>query len=145
MDDPLTGASLVRHWLVEEDKFAFSVVHGGLHHICFTPLVKYSDGPDYKIDLHLDVGEATEDYEELAKLEHLSAIEVEIRKLLDKVRSVRAEQSYQKSREVEFRDTSESTNSRVMWWAILQVIILVVSGVYQNQHLQSFFRKKKLV
>jgi hypothetical protein len=43
------------------------------------------------------------------------------------------------------RNTSESTNSRVMWWSLLQTIVLIGSGLYQIRHLQTFFKKKKLV
>uniref|UniRef100_A0A452VHM2 Transmembrane emp24 domain-containing protein 9-like n=1 Tax=Ursus maritimus TaxID=29073 RepID=A0A452VHM2_URSMA len=48
-------------------------------------------------------------------------------------------------REERFRQTSESTNQRVLWWSILQTLILVATGVWQMQHLKSFFKAKKLV
>uniref|UniRef100_A0A8C8WAP9 GOLD domain-containing protein n=1 Tax=Panthera leo TaxID=9689 RepID=A0A8C8WAP9_PANLE len=48
-------------------------------------------------------------------------------------------------REERFRQTSESTNQRVLWWSILQTFILVATGVWQMQHLKSFFKAKKLV
>jgi hypothetical protein len=43
-------------------------------------------------------------------------------------------------REEAFRNTSESTNARVMWWSILQTIVLLVSGVWQINRLKKFFR-----
>jgi len=92
----------------------------------------------------MDYGEAATDYTELAQHEHLSAIEVEIRKLNDKIRGIRSEQAYQREREEAFRNTSESTNARVMWWSILQTIVLLVSGVWQIQRLKAFFKLKKL-
>lgn len=48
-------------------------------------------------------------------------------------------------REERFRQTSESTNRRVLWWSILQTLILVATGIWQMQHLKSFFKAKKLV
>lgn len=48
-------------------------------------------------------------------------------------------------REERFRQTSESTNQRVLWWSILQTLILVAIGVWQMRHLKSFFEAKKLV
>ncbi|XP_045140619.1 transmembrane emp24 domain-containing protein 9 [Echinops telfairi] len=48
-------------------------------------------------------------------------------------------------REERFRLTSESTNQRVLWWSILQTLILVAIGVWQMRHLKSFFEAKKLV
>ena len=55
------------------------------------------------------------------------------------------EQSYQRYREERFRATSESTNQRVLWWSLAQLLILVVAGFWQMRHLKSFFEAKKLV
>lgn len=46
--------------------------------------------------------------------DHLTQLEAYVREVSDRVRGVRAEQSYQRIREIEFRDTSELTNSRVV-------------------------------
>ena len=48
-------------------------------------------------------------------------------------------------REERFRQTSESTNQRVLWWSLGQTCILVVMGAWQMRHLKSFFEAKKLV
>lgn len=48
-------------------------------------------------------------------------------------------------REAEFRDQSESTNSRVVWWTIAQIVVLGVTCLWQMRHLKGFFEAKKLV
>ena len=48
-------------------------------------------------------------------------------------------------REERFRQTSESTNQRVLWWSIAQTLILVATGFWQMRHLKGFFEAKKLV
>lgn len=48
-------------------------------------------------------------------------------------------------REERFRYTSESTNLRVFWWSIVQVLALIVIGIWQSLHMKSFFINKKLV
>jgi hypothetical protein len=55
------------------------------------------------------------------------------------------EQNYQRYREERFRATSESTNQRVLWWSIAQLIVLVIAGFWQMRHLKGFFETKKLV
>ena len=70
---------------------------------------------------------------------------MELRRLIDKIRSIRNEQSYQKKREEEFRDTSESTNGKIIWWSLLQTGVLVLCGIFQIWHLKRFFTTKKLV
>lgn len=48
-------------------------------------------------------------------------------------------------REERFRQTSENTNSRVLWWSIAQTIVLLLTGAWQMRHLKGFFEAKKLV
>lgn len=48
-------------------------------------------------------------------------------------------------REERFRQTSESTNKRVLWWSLAQTIVLVGMGFWQMRHLKTFFETKKLV
>ena len=48
-------------------------------------------------------------------------------------------------REERFRQTSESTNQRVLWWSIAQTVILLITGFWQIRHLKGFFEAKKLV
>ncbi len=74
-----------------------------------------------------------------------AAIELKVRKLYDRAENVASEQRYFKSREARFRDTSESTNTRVLWFSIVQISILLLTALWQITHLKSFFKKKKLV
>jgi hypothetical protein len=57
----------------------------------------------------------------------------------------RASSHIQQARESVFHSTSESTNNRVTFWSIGQLVVLVVLGVWQMRHLKSFFKSKKLV
>lgn len=98
----------------------------------------------YKFHLDLQVGEEARDYEDLMKKSHLTTMEVEVLKLADRLKDVTRELMYQNKREEEFRNTSESTNTRVMWWSIIQMAIMVVSAVFQSYHLKRFFEAKKL-
>lgn len=47
-------------------------------------------------------------------------------------------------REAEFRDQSESTNSRVVRWMLIQLLVLGGTCAWQLSHLRSFFIKQKL-
>lgn len=44
-----------------------------------------------------------------------------------------------------FRQISENTNSKVLWWAAVQTSILLVVGFWQMKRLKDFFIEKKLV
>jgi p24 family protein alpha len=146
--DP-TGHLMLQKDLSPEGRFAFTSQVGGEHKICFQLSTQKAGwfGNKQKAKFHLDItrGEQATDYAEVAKQENLGVIEVEIRRLSDKIRDLRAEQNFQKTRELAFRDTSESTNTRVVWWSIIQTLILVLAGLWQITHLKNFFKAKKLV
>ena len=91
------------------------------------------------------VGEHAIDYANVAQKEKLSELQLRVRQLLDQVEQITKEQNYQRYREERFRQTSESTNQRVLWWALAQTAILLVMGAWQMRHLKSFFEAKKLV
>ena len=74
-----------------------------------------------------------------------SGLEVELRMLTNKLETVRAEQRYQWKREREFRNTSESTYERILWWNVGQSALLVLAALYQAMHLKRFLKSKKLV
>ena len=52
---------------------------------------------------------------------------------------------FPQEREEKFRKTSEQTNSNILWWAVVQTLILVSIGIWQIKSLRDFFIAKKLV
>ncbi|KAJ7370366.1 Transmembrane emp24 domain-containing protein 4 [Desmophyllum pertusum] len=98
-----------------------------------------------RIHLDIQVGEHANDYQEIAAKDKLTELQLRIRQLLDQVEQISREQNYQRFREVWFRMTSESTNQRVLWWALAQTLILLITGFWQMRHLKGFFEAKKLV
>jgi p24 family protein alpha len=100
-----------------------------------------------KLRVHLDIqiGDHANDYQQIANQDKLSDIQLRVRQLLDQVEQISKEQNYQRFREEKFREVSDSTNQRVLWWSIIQTIILLLTGFWQMRHLKSFFEAKKLV
>merc|ERR1712098_508802 len=77
-----------------------------------------------------------------AQKEKLSELQLRVRQLLDQVEQITKEQNYQRYREERFRQTSESTNQRVLWWALAQTGILLVMGAWQIKHLKASSRPR---
>ncbi len=128
-----------------EGKFVFTAHDDGEHLICLyinTTDPRYQ-GQNFRFELRFDTGEHATNYDDLAKSEHFSAIELEVRKLIDTVRDIRRQQSYLRAREATFRDTSEATNSSVVWWSVIQTIVLVISGYWQVHQLKAIFKVRK--
>ena len=67
---------------------------------------------------------------------HAGQVSDKLRDLTDKLRSIRREQQYQREREAEFRNLSEATNSRAMWYMVVQLIVLITTCYLQLRHLR---------
>jgi len=72
-------------------------------------------------------------------------LEKEVRALSELVAAVKDEQSYIVVRERTHRNTAESTNGRVKWWSLFQLIILIAEGVFQVWWIKRFFEVKRVV
>ncbi|KAK0514781.1 hypothetical protein JMJ35_003398 [Cladonia borealis] len=130
-------------------KFTFSAADAGDHRICFTPSNTgggwFSGGQGtgtVKLTLDMAIGE-TSAIESTDKGK-MSEISQKVRDLNGRLQDIRREQVFQREREAEFRDQSESTNARVVRWTLLQLIVLGVTCAWQLSHLRAFFIKQKL-
>jgi len=142
------GKVLLSRTYGSEGKFTFTTHTPGEQQICIhSNSTKWSlfAGGKLKIDLNIEIGEHTNDYSEIASKDKLTELQLRVRQLLDQLDQIQKEQSYQRIREARFRQTSENTNRRVLYWSFSQFLILIVAGFWQMRHLKGFFEAKKLV
>lgn len=131
-------------------KFTFSAADSGDHRICFKPSVHGGGGwlsgglpvGGVKLMLDLAIGE-TSQIESTDKSKILDIVQ-KVKDLNGRLQDIRREQVFQREREAEFRDQSESTNARVVRWTLLQLVVLGVTCAWQLSHLRAFFIKQKL-
>ncbi|XP_044259040.1 transmembrane emp24 domain-containing protein eca [Tribolium madens] len=129
-----------------EGKISFTSHTPGEHVICmYSNSSAWFSGSQLRVHLDIQVGEHAVNYGEVVQKEKLSELQLRVRQLLDQVEQITKEQNYQRYREERFRQTSESTNSRVLWWSVTQTAVLLAMGAWQMKHLKSFFEAKKLV
>ncbi|XP_017783386.1 PREDICTED: transmembrane emp24 domain-containing protein eca-like [Nicrophorus vespilloides] len=129
-----------------EGRISFTSHTPGEHVICmYSNSTAWFSGSQLRVHLDIQVGEHAVNYGDVVQKEKLSELQLRIRQLLDQVEQITKEQNYQRYREERFRQTSESTNSRVLWWSVTQTAVLIVMGAWQMKHLKSFFEAKKLV
>ena len=67
-------------------------------------------------------------------------MEAELRRIEEVVGEVVKEMDYLREREVSLRDTNESTNDRVKWFALGTMATLVGLGAWQVVYLRAYFR-----
>ncbi|KAL8929380.1 MAG: hypothetical protein Q9172_000553 [Xanthocarpia lactea] len=131
-------------------KFTFSAADSGEHKICFLPSVSGGGGwlsggqlsGQIKLTLDIAIGETSQI--ESTDKSKISEIVQKVKDLNGRLQDIRREQVFQREREAEFRDQSESTNARVVRWTLLQLVILGVTCAWQLSHLRAFFIKQKL-
>ncbi|XP_050396748.1 transmembrane emp24 domain-containing protein eca isoform X2 [Patella vulgata] len=129
-----------------EGRFTFTSHSAGEHVVCLhSNSTAWFSAGQLRVHLDIQVGEHAVDYQQIQAKDKLSELQLRVRQLLDQVEQITKEQNYQRYREERFRQTSESTNQRVLWWSIVQTVILLVTGFWQMRHLKSFFEAKKLV
>ncbi|XP_077991894.1 transmembrane emp24 domain-containing protein 4-like [Glandiceps talaboti] len=142
------GKMILSKMYSSEGRFTFTSHTPGEHVIClYSNSTKWQMFSGGKLRVHLDiqVGEHANDYQTIAEKDKLTELQLRVRQLLDQVEQITKEQNYQRYREERFRQTSESTNQRVLWWSIAQTLILIITGLWQMRHLKGFFEAKKLV
>ena len=88
--------------------------------------------------LDIAVGKARADLDH--DRSHVSDVASKVRELNIKLEDIRREQQYQRERESDFRDLSEVTNSRAVWYSVAQIVVLIATCAWQLRHLRvSFF------
>ncbi|XP_013388362.1 transmembrane emp24 domain-containing protein eca [Lingula anatina] len=129
-----------------DGRYTFTSHTAGEHTICLhSNSSAWFGGGQLRVHLDIQVGEHANDYPQIATKDKLTELQLRVRQLLDQVEQITKEQNYQRYREERFRQTSESTNQRVLWWSIAQTLVLLVTGFWQMRHLKGFFEAKKLV
>ncbi|KAJ5438800.1 uncharacterized protein N7458_009798 [Penicillium daleae] len=130
-------------------RFTFSAADAGQHRICFLAETDVSTSgwmssgqAAVRVNLDIAIGETSKI--ETEDKDKMKDIVQRVRDLNGRLHDIRREQVYQREREAEFRDQSETTNSRVVRWTMIQLAILSAACAWQLSHLRSFFIKQKL-
>ena len=97
------------------------------------------------MELDIDIGDDARDWSAIQAGEKLKPVEGELRRLSESAQEVVDEMEYVRSREMKLRDTNESTNERVKWFAVGTMGMLVALGVWQVVYLRAYFRSKHLI
>ncbi|KAF2461514.1 transmembrane emp24 domain-containing protein 9 [Lineolata rhizophorae] len=133
-------------------RFTFTAADSGQHRLCFTPSNAAQAGGwlsggsppagAVRFTLDLVIGETSQI--ESTDKGKIQDIVQRVKDLNGRLQDIRREQVFQREREAEFRDQSESTNARVVRWSLIQLAVLGVTCAWQLSHLRAFFIKQKL-
>jgi len=96
--------------------------------------------PVRHVELDIDIGADAKDWSAIQAGEKLKPVEAELRRIEETVAEIVIEMDYLREREQKLRDTNESTNERVKWFAIGTMGMLIGLGVWQVIYLRAYFR-----
>lgn len=97
-------------------------------------------GPSRSVELDVDIGADARDWSAIQASEKLKPVEIELRRIEEVVTEVVSQMDYLRTREQKLRDTNESTNERVKWFAFSIMATLVGLGAWQVVYLRAYFR-----
>ncbi|KAI6700535.1 hypothetical protein NL676_014859 [Syzygium grande] len=141
---PFKDTTIITPDHVNSGNFAFTAAEAGDYSACFYV-------PDLRpprtlvIDFDWRTGVAAKDWSSVAKKSNIEAMEVELKKLLDKIASIHEEMFYLREREEEMQKLNRSTNSKMGTFSFLSLLICLSVAGLQFWHLKSFFERKKLL
>lgn len=125
-------------------EFTFNTLDSGLHRICLlTQSNKWINKESFKLQVDLTVGDS--DVLDLKGEDEASQLANMVGFLNLRIVDIKREQHLMREREELFRDQSEGTNLRVVFWSLLQVAVLGGTCWWQMQSLKGFFVKQKLL
>jgi hypothetical protein len=96
--------------------------------------------PSRHVELDIDIGADARDWSAIQASEKLKPVETELRRIEESVNEIVQELEYLRIREQKLRDTNESTNERVKWFALGTMGMLVGLGAWQVVYLRAYFR-----
>ncbi|CCU82821.1 unnamed protein product [Blumeria hordei] len=137
IENPVGGYQTHQKSVANGD-YSFRAEHDGRYPYCFSNEHWSAASKEVSFNVHGVVY--------VSEPEHPSdPLEAEVRDLSSLLSQVKDEQSYIVLRERTHRNTAESTNSRVKWWSIFQMAVLLGEGIFQVWWLKRFFEVKRVV
>ncbi|KAF2257573.1 hypothetical protein CC78DRAFT_538429 [Lojkania enalia] len=130
-----------------ENRYAFTSHADSAFDVCFENVITgHGSGNLVRhIELDIDIGADAKDWSAIQAGEKLKPVEAELRRIEEVVGEIVAEMDYLRGREQKLRDTNESTNERVKWFALGTMGMLVGLGAWQVVYLRAYFRSKHLI
>lgn len=129
------GSRVVNLDRVTDGKPSFKVTENGRYEYCFSN--EYSNIKSKDVTFHL-TGINNEAMRDI----NTDNLQGQIRLMNRLIQDIQHEQSYIVIRERVHRNTAESTNARVKWWSLFQILVVVGNTIFQIVYLKRFFEVK---
>lgn len=130
----------------QQGSFDYFAASEGVHVICFEN--GQASSADARSVVHasakITVGDPP-DLIQLAKTEHLTPIEERIKNLHESMNAVRDLQDQMREQDEAQSKMTRSTRSWLLYFTLIEAVVLVAMTTWQNLYLKSFFEVKRVV
>ena len=141
---PTTGAAV---WSSRQlaDDFKHVTAIEGQYNFCFEQRSRGKQTASFQLHVSGDADYYEDISSNLASKTQAEKVAILTQQVEGKVYDLLDHQDFAITREAVHRDTTESTNSRVLWWSIGQVGVMVTLSLIQMYYIKSFFEIKLIV
>jgi len=127
-----------------DGRYSFTAHLTGTYTFCFSNAM--SAVTPKTVDLSVTVGQVSEmEKGDVASDAEVSPLSAAVIQLSDAITAISNDQRYLKMREEAHRNTNESTNERVLWWSMFEIVVLLSMSIWQIYYLRRFFEDKRAI
>ncbi|CAL8099751.1 unnamed protein product [Calicophoron daubneyi] len=131
---------------IDKGTYAFTTEDYEVVAVCFETKMQANAPPvDREVFLDVKQGAEAKNYDLLAKAEKLKPMEAELKRLEALTDEIVRDFNAMHTKSTNMRATNESTHTRVLYFSVLSMIILVGFACWQVLYLRRYFKSKKLI
>lgn len=122
--------------------FTLTALETGEHKICINPIYS-EENANVRVFVEFEI--STSESVDSRRKQDVKSLRERISQLIERLHRIRNAQRSIRMEEAEFRDQSESANSKIMFWSLVQFFALVAICAIQLRYLKVFFVKQKIL
>ncbi|KJP86326.1 hypothetical protein AK88_04045 [Plasmodium fragile] len=99
------------------------------------------------LDVLFEIKHGTEarDYAQIAKTEHLNEATIYLKQIVDQMTSFHLNLKRIKASEENEKKASDKLNDTLMWFSLMNILIIIVAAIIQDFYFKRFFTSKKII
>ena len=122
------------------------IVTPGQYELCFKQTTgRGKQTASFQVHIGSEYGDFGDLHAKLASKTQAEKVGILTRQIESKLEELMDQQDFSITREAMHRETAESTNDRVLWWSLVQVLVVVTLALVQMYYIKSFFELKLIV
>lgn len=129
-----------------EGKVSHMTAAAGEYNVCIAcASSKWFNTQLLKWSISIELGDTDINLHELAKKDDVDSLQHKLRVIEKKLEAMQAENEYERSQDDVLQRTNESINSRVVWFSVLQLLLLCGTTLLSVFYLIRYFHSQKII